>query len=181
MVQTAINVTLNQNPSLPPSKLLAGINTTITRNIRQLNEDKYMTITVLAAHANGEFIFSGLHQDIMVYRAESSSVEHIETEGMWIGMMDDIQPMLKDKKVSLAVGDAALLFTDGITEAWKKNTVQDNRSVKGDMFGDERLVEIFREHGAGSPEEIKNAIIAGLSGYDCSDDITLVIFKRITG
>ena len=71
MVQTSIRSTLEQNPRLEPSKLLALVNKTITSNIRQLDENKYMTITVLAAIESGKFAFSGMHQDILVYRADT--------------------------------------------------------------------------------------------------------------
>ena len=43
MVQTSIHSTLEQNPEVKPSMLLTLVNRTIYKNIKQLNEKKYMS------------------------------------------------------------------------------------------------------------------------------------------
>lgn len=178
MVQTSIHVTLANNPNLPPSVLLAIINKTITRNIQQLGESKYVTITVLAAYENGRFSFSGLHQDIMVYRGAKQGVEVVETSGPWIGLIDDIGGMLTDMELRLDVGDTMLLYTDGITEAWTKESNGGPRNPATDMFGDARLKTLLGELGESSPPEIKDGIIGALGSYRCSDDVTMVVMQR---
>jgi serine phosphatase RsbU (regulator of sigma subunit) len=169
MVQTAIHVTVTREPELPPSELLEHINKTIHFNIKQLGEDKYMTITVLAAHKDGTFHFSGLHQDIMIYRAKTDQVELAETNGMWIGIWEDIHGMLADNMLKVEKEDAVLLYTDGITEAIGEN---------GEMFSSEKLAEIFKGCARSKPEEIKNSILDALQKYKCMDDISLVVMKR---
>jgi len=98
MVQTSIHLALEQNPGMPPSNLLANINHTIFSNINKLSEDKYMTIVVIAALDKGRFYYSGLHRDIMIYRASTKKIDLIETKGIWIGVMDNIKGMLVDEK-----------------------------------------------------------------------------------
>ena len=98
---------------------------------------------------------------------------------MWIGIVDEIDGMLTDNTVKLNVGDTALLFTNGITEAWRKESVKDERDPEEDMYGQERLIRVFTETGDRSPEEIKNAILDSLTGYTCADDITMVVLKRV--
>ncbi|MCP3681444.1 MAG: SpoIIE family protein phosphatase, partial [bacterium] len=88
------------------------VNRVIYENIRKMGEDKYMTITVFACHDNGEFHFAGLHQDIMIYRAASKDIELIETNGMWIGIMEDIKNMLPVEHLTLNERDVMLLYTD---------------------------------------------------------------------
>jgi serine phosphatase RsbU (regulator of sigma subunit) len=178
MVQTAINVTIARNPAIQPSDLLTTINKTITKNIGRISDDKYMTITVLAAHQDGRFRFSGLHQDILVFRAGSNAVECFNTDGMWIGLYDDIQGMMTDNTLSLEIGDTLLLYTDGITEAWKSGSVKDKRDPETEMFGNERLISILERMGGFPPDEIKNAIIKELREYTCHDDVTMVLLKR---
>jgi serine phosphatase RsbU (regulator of sigma subunit) len=180
MVQTAINVTIAGNPEIQPSDLLTTINKTITRNMARISDDKYMTITVLAAHQNGKFKFSGLHQDILIFRAKRNSVERLHTEGMWIGLHDDIKGLVKDNTLSLEIGDTLLLYTDGITEAWKSGTVKDKRNPETDMFGNERLIGILERMGSNPPDDIKNAVIKELRSYICQDDVTMVVLKRVT-
>jgi hypothetical protein len=58
----------------------AQVNNTLSRNIKKLNKKKYMTITVLAAHKDGKFTFSGLHQDLLIYRSETGRIETYHTE-----------------------------------------------------------------------------------------------------
>ncbi|MCP4134720.1 MAG: AAA family ATPase [bacterium] len=179
MVQTAIHTVITQHPNLSPAELLMIINKVIKKNIVRLNEDKYMTITVFAAHENGEFIFSGLHRDILIFRAQSNTVEPVKTQGMWIGMFYDIDESLKNDSFFLNPGDTMLVCTDGITEAWRKGSIKNNRDPKTDMFGEKKLTDDFSRLGKGPLEEIKNGILAELEEYQCTDDVTLVLLRRL--
>ena len=172
MAQTAIQTALYHHPEMDPSRLLGIINHSIAKNIRQLGEDKYMTITVMAVHRGGGFQFSGLHQDILVYRAATGGLDIIETDGMWIGVLPDIRELVTDRSIQLAPGDTLLLFTDGITEAV-------SRGREGEMFGDKKLAELFQSLGSKPVEAIKKGILDSLAGYTRADDTTLVVMKRL--
>ncbi len=175
MTQTAIHVVLAQNPDIAPDKLLDIVNATISDNIKRLGEDKYMTISVLAATVGGKFIFSGLHQDIMIFRAATGKVDLIETRGMWIGIVDDLEGMLDLDSLSMARGDVMLLYSDGVTEAVKKETA---KSADPELFGDIHLADLFKESASLPVDGIKDAILKNLKGFVCGDDVTLVILKR---
>lgn len=174
MVQTAIKTTLHQSPDIPPSQLLERINVTITQNVRQLQEDKYMTITVFACHENGFFRFSGLHQDIMVYRKNAKAVHLIETRGMWIGVEENIKGMFKNDDIHLDPGDIMMIYTDGVTEAILKES-----AGNASMFGEEKLKQILRDRGEEKAEIIKCAIMDALEQYRCADDTTFLVIKRL--
>jgi serine phosphatase RsbU (regulator of sigma subunit) len=178
MVQTSINTIVSHNPDLPPSVMLEAINKTITKNVRLIDQDKYMTITVLATHKDGKFFFSGLHQDILILRAETGTVDTVETDGLWLGLDADMRPKATDNILQLNIGDLMLIYTDGITEAWHKGTVKNLRDPENDMFGADRLKEIFRSNWKKSTDEIKNAIIFALTDYQCQDDVTMVLMRR---
>ena len=170
MVQTAIHLSIKMNPDTSPSKLLVTVNSVISENIRKLGEDKYMTITVLACHKNGVLHFSGLHQDIMVYRKRTRQVEQITTQGMWIGVMDDIDGMISDDQLTLKQGDTMLLYTDGLSEARGRE--------KHDIFGEALLEQILLESGDRPTQEIKTDILAALENYTCTDDVTFILLKK---
>ncbi|MBU0992664.1 MAG: SpoIIE family protein phosphatase, partial [Proteobacteria bacterium] len=138
MVQTSIHTALEKYPDMSPVELLTIVNAVISRNIKKLKEDKYMTITVLAYAVNGQFDFAGAHQDILIYRSSSGGVESIETHGVWIGMTDDIKNMLQVDQVKLNKRDVMLLYTDGIPEA---------RDSSGNMFSEEKLADLFQKLG----------------------------------
>lgn len=179
MVQTSIHSVLETKPDAKPSELLVLVNGVLYRNIRKLGEDKYMTITVLSCIKDGRFYYSGLHQDIILYRAKKGAVEIVETDGMWIGILDDLNGRVGDSMLSLGIGDTMLVFTDGITEAWKRGSVKNARDPAVDLFGQQRLVDILLRTGSARPREIKAAILESLSGYECKDDVTLVVLRRL--
>ena len=171
MVQTAIHTTLDGNPNLTPSELLIAINKTITKNIKKLNDEKYMTITVLACSPDGGFTFSGMHQAILIFRRGSAEVVEVETEGCWLGITDDIRDMLADKTLHLDPEDVMLLFTDGITESFLKGE-------HFELFGKERLTAVFKNLGLCPTQDIIKGINDSLDGYNVKDDVTMVVVRR---
>ncbi len=169
MVQSAIQTVVASGRELSPSQLLAIINRSLTDNIKRIS-DMYMTITVIASHRDGTFSFSGLHQDILVFRAKTGSIEAIKTRGLWLGLIPDIKDELHDDFFELDRGDVCLLYTDGITEAIDS----ENR-----LFSDERLADAFKRLGNEPTEEIRNGILRELTGFICKDDVTMVIMRRL--
>ncbi len=178
MVQTSIHTVLTGNPGIRPSDLLERVNTVISDNIKKLKEDKYMTITVIACLSSGSLYVSGLHQDILIYRSRSDTVETFKTSGILLGLKDVIEYIPSDKELHLDQGDVMILYTDGITESWRKGTRRNHRNPRTDMFGQDRLAGILGRQQAGTPEGIRDAIIDELSGYHCTDDVTMVIIKK---
>ena len=178
MVQTAINVSISQNPLLTPSQLLESINTTITKNIKEIGDGLYMTITVFAVLDDGQIEFSGLHQDVLLYRARQGVVETVPSAGFWIGVTDDIHGMLQNDRLLLNAGDTMLIYTDGITEARRKRNPEDTRESLISLFGLNRLMDILATNGRKQPEEIKRAILEALGDFECLDDVTLVVVRR---
>jgi len=178
MVQTSIHTVLEDSRDFEPSELLSRVNKVITENIRSLNEDNYMTITVFACIDNGKIYFSGLHQDILIYKKNEDKVIAIPTDGMWLGIMEDIKGFLKNECFTLEPGDTMLVYTDGITEAWDKDSIKNKRNMETDMYSQEKLESLFLKTGMKEPEEIKDIIINSLEDYSCTDDVTLLIAKR---
>jgi PAS domain S-box-containing protein len=170
MVQTAIHTMLIQNPQVPTSRLLSVINRTIYENIARMDEQKHMTIIIIACRKDGFFNFSGLHEDILFWCAENRKVEKIETDGMWIGIEPDISKMLPVSEFRLGTGDCIILYTDGIIEA---------RGKDGRYFGTERLTAIIEASGGKSASEIHAAILNALKDFEKPDDVTLFVMKRV--
>ncbi len=170
MVQTAIHTVLIQNPQVPTSDLLSVINRVIYENLVKMDESKHMTIVVLACGRDGFFNFSGLHDDMLLRRADTGKVETVKTDGMWIGLDADISEMLTVDEFRMERGDCLVLFSDGITEAWGKD---------GKMFGTERLIRVIEKFGDRSVSELHTAVLDALKPYDKSDDVTLLVMKRV--
>jgi serine phosphatase RsbU (regulator of sigma subunit) len=172
MIQTAIRtVVLSEAEGaarLTPAQVLSKVNTAVRSNLQKVSEDHYMTITGLQLEGSS-IRYSGLHQDILIYRASARAVERVETRGMWIGPVDDIRPLLRDDTLQLASGDIVLLFTDGITEAM----------VGGKRFGTDGLAAAFSElaatgHDSGS---ILKGIMKNVEGSAPQDDVTMMAVR----
>jgi serine phosphatase RsbU (regulator of sigma subunit) len=117
-------------------------------------------------------VISGMHQDIIVYRAKHQKTERVVTEGVWLGVVDDIVEYLKDVAIELEDDDIILLFTDGITEA---------ANADGEMFGDERLEALLNDYSELPVDEIVSKIIGTVMLFQdtMNDDMTLVVARKI--
>jgi serine phosphatase RsbU (regulator of sigma subunit) len=169
MVQTAIRSILQKNSGLTPLDILERANAVIYDNIKRMGEDKYMTIVLMAVQEDGRILYSGLHQDMLIYRQQEKRVEIVETKGMWIGMTESIENMITVDELILQPGDSLLLYTDGLTEA---------KNQSFEMYDTEKLIDIFSRQDNLTMEDIKNNILNSLNGYTQADDITLLLLKR---
>lgn len=75
-----------------------------------------MTMSVLKL-GDRSIEVAGCHQDMLIYRAASGSVEVQRTRGTWLGIVDDLKDFVDTTSVPIGAGDAILLFTDELTEA----------------------------------------------------------------
>ena len=168
MVQTAIHTVLMANPKTSTSELLAIINSSVYQNIRRMDEQKHMTIVVLALESDGRFVFSGLHEDILLWREATGKVTAVRTNGMWIGIEPNISEMLQVDELTLEIGDCMVLITDGVIEAKKD----------GVFFGSDRLVEVIEASGHSSAAEVHTSIRSALEDYSKPDDSVVMVVKR---
>jgi len=168
MCQTAVRAVLERDPHLEPGELLALVNRALTQNIKRLGEDKYMTLQAFRRDKDGGFTHAGLHQDLFVYRASTGKVEDHKSNGMWLGIIDDLAGMFRTERLTLDEGDVLLLFTDGITEAKRD----------GKMLDNDGLAKLLETHGALSPSEIVDRILSELSSYETDDDVSIVVIKE---
>jgi serine phosphatase RsbU (regulator of sigma subunit) len=169
MCQTAVHTVLELDPKIAPDKLLAIVNRALTQNIQRLGEDKYMTINAMFRRPDGCFQYSGMHQDILIYRAKSATVEEIKAEGICLGLAPHIEDLLVSGSFALEEGDVLLLYTDGITEATRD----------GRMLDADGLKQILRELGSQSADQIVAGVLARLSDYAISDDVTALAIKQL--
>jgi len=120
---------------------------------------------------DGTIIYAGEHLDILIYRASMKKVESVKTSGMWIGLKENIHEFLKNESFTLHRDDVILLYTDGIIEA------MDESSKK--RFSVNKLIEIMEDAGTLSPGDMKNRILDELKRFRISDDIAMVIIKKL--
>jgi histidine kinase len=168
MVQTAIQTQVRRYPDTRPSELLSIVNEVIKYNLGKMKTDKYMTITAFSFEKDGKAAYSGLHQDILIYRASTDKIETIHPVGIWLSPWDMGQVNV-EKELVLKQGDVLLLYTDGITEA------MDSRDI---IFSQDRLLVILKQYGKLNTDAIRDKILEALQGYSLKDDVTMVLIKK---
>jgi len=172
MLQSMVAALGRENFSAAPSEIIQIVNATLYDNVRnRLGQDEHATLTLLRYFANGELVFAGAHEDLVILRAATGRCERIETLGTWVGATEDIADATEDQRARLQDGDVLLLFTDGVIEA---------SNAKGEQYGIERLCAAF-EAARGAPvAEIRDRLLASVQGFLAvqDDDIALLVARH---
>jgi serine phosphatase RsbU (regulator of sigma subunit) len=171
MCQTAVRTALESDPEMLPDRLLVLVNAVLTRNIQQLREDKYMTITALRRDADGTLAFAGAHTDLFVYRAEADELETLETAGIWLGLKPDARGAFVTRTLKLAPRDLLVLHTDGVTEAMRD----------GRMFDTQGLRQTLAAAKGKTAQQVLDDLLRALEGFELRDDATLLVIQQLEG
>jgi hypothetical protein len=114
------------------------------------------------------------HHDTMWLHTATGEVDQLPGSSTILGFASGER--YESLKVTLQPGDALLLFTDGAIEAM---------NPEGEMFGEDRLRQVFVAHGDQTAQEILDAVFAAVADFINSgkqeDDITAVVIKAIPG
>jgi sigma-B regulation protein RsbU (phosphoserine phosphatase) len=99
-------------------------------------------------------------------------VSRLEVTGTIIGAFPFSR--YEESILPLAPGDLLVCFTDGITEP---------ENEYGEMFGEERLIELILRHARGEGEELIEAVMDAVCHWTASpelyDDMTMLVARRI--
>lgn len=115
---------------------------------------------------------SGGHQAPLRLRQPSGEVETLTlNDGLPLGVQDGAA--FESVEIESQPGDTFVLYTDGVTEA---------TNLAGEMFRTNKLEETMRAH-RGSASALADRIVAAVSafaqGKPQSDDVTLLVIKRL--
>ena len=107
------------------------------------------------------------HNYPLLLRSDGS-LEPLVEGGLVLGFGEDLE--FAQGEVSMAPGDALLLYSDGVSEAM---------DLRGQEYGEDRLQEAWRRHGTLPPRECIGKLMAEVEAFRAgapqSDDITLVV------
>lgn len=102
---------------------------------------------------------------------KGGEISRLEPSGFCLGMFPSV--VYEAREVSLGVGDAVILYTDGVT---------DSRDKDNHEFGEECLIELVKKNVRLPAEKIVEKICAELTSFTTGvppfDDMTLVVLKR---
>lgn len=167
--QTALHAVLQGQPHIDPAQALSQINRVLKANLERFQDNKYVAITLFRHLGDGVIEYAGLHEDLLIYRRETDSVEVRATAGTWLGILPEIAPLIPVRRIQLAPQDTLLLYTDGVIDA---------RAADGALWGRTGLERLLRDCGRLPLETIKERVLAELAGYRKTDDVTLFLLRR---
>jgi serine phosphatase RsbU (regulator of sigma subunit) len=181
MVQMAMR-TLIDNNKTELIEIIPAINHTIYNNVQRMGCDKNMTLILLDYQPGiGRLRLVGQHEEMVIVHSSPDNgiatlVETVDTMelGFPVGLVEEIGEYMGVTEYFLKPGDSIVLYTDGITEAENQTRNQ---------YGQERLLEVIRQHYTESAAQIKEAVIADVLEFvgpeqPSADDITLVVLQR---
>lgn len=134
--------------------------------------ERYVTAALAElAPATGAIRFvSAGHVDTLVVRRDGT-VETLASTGTPLGLIPGLP--YSDTTLSLAPGDALVLFSDGVPEA---------QNDAGEEFGEARVVECVLASRAGGSAAVVGHLMAAIDAFTGDapqfDDITLMVVQR---
>ncbi len=118
-------------------------------------------------------VISAGHGPVLFYCAATGRVESIETHGLPLGIMDEME-VRPGSELRFAPGDILFLVSDGFCE-WM--------NARREQFGTQRLVKSLLDAALLSPVEIidsvRREVTAFTAGTTQPDDMTAVVIKCV--
>jgi serine phosphatase RsbU (regulator of sigma subunit) len=115
------------------------------------------------------------HNPMIVYRAATRSYELATAKGIAIGFNEGpiFDKTVQEAQLTLGVGDAMLLYTDGFPEAMNDQSEE---------FGDERFYACAAQHGHHESRVLIQHLTAEIARHrgaaEQSDDLTIIAVRR---
>jgi serine phosphatase RsbU (regulator of sigma subunit) len=122
--------------------------------------------------ADGSFAYcSAGHHPALLLRAKDGSVERLPRTGIPLGAFEEAK--WEREKVKIEVGDALVLYTDGITDA---------QNEAEEFFSLERLQDVLKKQRGKNARELHKTVLDEVHHWmgfvPQFDDITLMVLAR---
>lgn len=155
------------------------ITTLMTRTNTLLNqafsEEQFITMfyAELFNDKKGLILYANAgHNSPILYHAREDRIELLEPTGQILGPFPEEKYNVEN--TYLGVDDVLVIYTDGLSEA---------RNLKGELYGEQRLVRNTQEYAHKTSEEICKTLLDDVQrfskGSDETDDKTIVVVKRV--
>ncbi len=176
-VFTAFQKTISQE-RITPKEVIITINEVLVENVQnRLDENHFMTLTILKYLGSGQFSYAGAHLDLIIHRANSDSFDTVRTFGLFMNIIPDVSEITKDAVFTLESGDTLILYTDGIPEARNmQEAITENQYLNF-----KRFLAIIKKHIHKKVEEVKEGIIRDTISWcrnKVTDDLTLIVIRK---
>jgi sigma-B regulation protein RsbU (phosphoserine phosphatase) len=125
---------------------------------------------LLDQHGSGRFISAG-HNPPYLFRSKLGNVEQLNAASMILGAFDFA--VYEVTSFAMECGDILLVYSDGLTDA---------ENLEGEMFGEDRLLEILQKEGAAGCDALELKLLQAVEnftrGHSQTDDITFMLVQK---
>jgi sigma-B regulation protein RsbU (phosphoserine phosphatase) len=125
---------------------------------------------LLSPHGAGQFISAG-HNPAYLFRSATGKIEQLVSDAYVLGMFDFAS--YQSGRLHLCKGDTLVVYSDGLTDA---------QNQQGEMFGEERLLEIIRQEAPSGSHALEQKLLKSVEeftqGMPQTDDITFVVIEK---
>jgi sigma-B regulation protein RsbU (phosphoserine phosphatase) len=153
-----------------PSAILETLNRAI---LQQTNETRFCTaccVRMLRVGSEARLtVACGGHPLPLILHGDGST-DVAGTPGTIVGVFDD--PVFADRAVDLSVGDALVLYTDGVTDERRGS----------DEFGEARLHDAVSELAGAGAQRIADGVVDAVVGFRTGkprDDIAIMVIEVV--
>ncbi|MDX2020352.1 MAG: PP2C family protein-serine/threonine phosphatase [Deltaproteobacteria bacterium] len=171
MVQSVVAALTRQRARMSPKEAIEILNRVLFDNIRErLGSDEHVTFTLMRYESDGNIVFAGAHEEILVWRARDKKCEVIPTPGTWMGAVANVSRAIIDSTLKLERGDLMVLYTDGLIEA---------QTAEGKQFGLDRVIEMVEANGNEAPDVVVQKVVQACIEWAPvqDDDITILALR----
>jgi len=167
MLQAALRTQSTPNASLP--EILRNINTLLYRSTAIQQFATFFLARLDGATLRLTFSNAG-HNWPVIFRRGGRRI-FLEKGGTILGILEDAD--FEQAEISLAAGEVAILYTDGVNEA---------QNAFGQLFGEERIYELVESLPRDlCARDISDRLLAELGdfleGSEPQDDVTLMVLR----
>jgi sigma-B regulation protein RsbU (phosphoserine phosphatase) len=114
------------------------------------------------------------HQKAIILRAATGQIEYLDTNGLFIGALEEARDTYEEKTTKLEYGDKLILYTDGIPEA---------QNHARQEYSHERFGESIKRNAGLNGDEFTDAILDDVSEFigeiGAIDDISLLVIELV--
>jgi serine phosphatase RsbU (regulator of sigma subunit) len=151
-----------------PAAVLQRLHTLVAETSR-----RRMLVTVsvvLLDRANNRAIIASAGNPPVFIRRVDGTVETINLYAPPLGVRLPVE--IPQRTLDIHRGDVIVLHSDGIYET---------RNASDEVYGLDRIAAVIRDHGAGSAESLRDALLADVAAFrgtrEQDDDVTLVVCR----
>jgi phosphoserine phosphatase RsbU/P len=153
-----------------PSDLFKRVNLEITERVQTSD---YLSAFLVRIDTKHKILYSNAaHPKAIHYKAQTGDYELLDSEGMFIGSLNEANDYYEDREAQLSSGDRFFLYTDGVIE---------HKDPAGEEFGLDRVIEVLKRYETFPIREQIDKLIESLYSHidaaPIKDDISIIAFE----